>query len=253
LVTLACATFALSGAARAANRYPLLGTGSYSGPVKDGPRTLASSVNGLIVTVDPDSVSCQTSATFEDVEGGEPPGTNYDGVVWSGGIMFAERFLGQSVGYSGDYDVITGAPVNPLQPQEGAAGQNLDVFAYTSNVCTGLGPQGFPEIDAIGEGSIAACFTVSQSRVALDIVGGNGGDATLRFYRADGTLIDTITITGVGEFRYGFAMGDLSNSIAGFLIQTTDPSGVGIDNVCHEGTVVPTRALTWGSLKSKYR
>jgi hypothetical protein len=143
--------------------------------------------------------------------------------------------------------------VDPLQPQEGATGQNLDVFAYTSNVCTGLGALGWPDIDAIGEGSISVTFTTSQARVALDLVGGNGGDATLSFYRADGTFIDSVVVTGLGEFRYGFAMADLSNSIAGVLIQTTDPSGIGIDNVCHEGTVVPTRALSWGSLKSKYR
>lgn len=231
-----------------ASLIPLLGTDS---PRYDTPQL--SSATGLIVTVDPDSVSCVTKADFEDVAGGDAPGFPYDFPLWSGNILFAERFLGQSISYSGLYDVITGTPSNPLQVQPGATGQNLNVFTYVSNVLTGLGNLGFPDIDAIGEGSISILLPVSQSRIALDLVGGNGGDATLSFYRTDGSLIDELTVTGLGEFRYGFATGDLSNSIAGILIQTTDPSGVGIDNVCHEGTVVPARALSWGSLKTRYR
>jgi len=237
----------LAGAAFA-DREPLLGT--------EAPSTVPSvieSETGLIVTVLPESVSCATNANFEDVPGGDPPGVNYDFPVWSNGTLFAERFLGQSVSSFGDYDVISGTPTNPLTPQEGAAGQNVNVFNYVSNVLTGLGHLGFADIDAIGEGSIAVYFPTSQARIALDLVGGNGGSATLSFYRTDGTLIDIVQVTGLGEFRYGFATGDLSNSIAGILIQTTDPSGVGIDNVCHEGTVVPARALSWGSLKTRYR
>ena len=237
----------LTGAAYA-DRTPLLGTEAPgSGP------TNTLNATGLIVVVDPDSVSCTTNGNFEDVEGGDPPGVVYDFPFYSGGILFAERFLGQSVSNVLDYDFISGTPTNPLTPQEGAANQNLNVFTYTTNVLTGLGPLGWPEIDAIGEGSIAVFLPIAQARLALDIVGGNGGDATLSFYRADGSVIDVVTVTGVGEFRYGFATGDLSNSIAGILIQTTDPSGVGIDNVCHEGTVVPARALSWGSLKTRYR
>ena len=237
----------LAGAAFA-DRVPLLGT--------EAPSTVPSIIEnetGLIVTVSPDSVSCTTNANFEEVIGGDPPGTNYDFPVWSSGTLFAERFLGQSLSYFGDYDVVSGTPTNPLTPQEGAAGRNVNVFNYVSNVLTGLGNQGFPEIDAIGEGSIAVYFPTAQARIALDLVGGNGGSATLNFYRTDGTLIDIVQVTGLGEFRYGFATGDLSNTIAGILIQTTDPSGVGIDNVCHEGTVVPARALSWGSLKTRYR
>lgn len=227
---------------------PLLG---YDAPRHDTP-TLTNAT-GLIVTVNPDSVSCITKANFEDVVGGEAPGMSYDVPLWSGGVLFGERFLGQSIGYSGLYDVITGTPSNPLQIQAGAVGQNLSVFAYVTNVLTGLGNLGWPDIDAIGEGSIAIALPVNQSRIALDLVGGNGGDAVLSFYRADGTLIDALTVSGLGEFRYGFATGDLSNSIAGILITTTDPSGIGIDNVCHEGTVVPARALSWGTLKTRYR
>jgi len=237
----------LTGAAFA-DRAPLLGT--------DAPSTVPSiieSETGLIVTVSPDSVSCTTNANFEDVPGGEPPGVNYDFPVWSNGTLFAERFLGQSVNNFAGYDFITGTPVNPLTPQEGSANQNVNVFAYVSNVLTGLGTDGFPEIDAIGEGSIAVYFPTAQARIALDLVGGNSGSATLSFYRTDGTLIDVVQVTGLGEFRYGFATGDLTNSIAGILIQNTDPSGVGIDNVCHEGTVVPARALSWGTLKTRYR
>lgn len=232
------------------DKVPLLGSGT-TAPAPVVPGALSST--GLIVAVDPGTVPCSRIAAFSDVEGGDTPGINYDGVLWSGTILFAERFVGQTVGSSGDFDVVSGAPTDPLTPQEGLPGRNLDVFTYTTNVLAGLGPLGFPDLDAIGEGSIAIAFPVAQSQVSFQLVGGNGGSATLSFYRADGSLIDTIDITGLGEFTYGFKTLDGTSSISGILIQSTDPSGMGIDNVCHEPGVVGTRAVSWGSLKTLYR
>jgi hypothetical protein len=245
-------SFALASTAHAqlGDRAPLTGPGAPTPEITPG---ILENVTGAIVTVDPDSVSCEQEANFEDVAGGMPPGANYDAPLWSGGKLFGERFLGQTIGYSAEFDVISGTPSNPLQIIAGAAGQSLNVFQYVTNVLTGLGALGYPDIDAIGEGSIAILFPLAQHKIALDIVGGNSGTATVSFYRLDGTLIDSISITNLGEFRYGFATGDLTNAISGILIQTTDPSGVGIDNVCHEGAVVPARALSWGTLKTRYR
>jgi hypothetical protein len=207
----------------------------------------------LIVPVDPDSVPCTGSATFDNLPGGENPGTDYDGIVQNGGLGFAERFVGQSLSYNGDFDVVSGTPSSPLSLQVGAPGQNLDVFLYNSNVLAGLGNVGFPDLDAIGEGSIAISFPASQSRVSLDLVGGNGGSATLGFYRADGSLIDNVVVSGLAELRYGFATPDGQHSIAGILIQSTDPSGIGIDNICYDGGLTNSRAVTWSRIKRLYR
>ena len=72
------------------------------------------------------SVGPNTS-NFEDVTGSPFPGTVYNGVLTSGGVRYAERFAGQTLGFSGNNDVLSGAPSNPLTLQLGAANQNLDV------------------------------------------------------------------------------------------------------------------------------
>ena len=148
LAAVSALTFALSGTAHA-NRLPLLGSGT---AMPGGTPSSVTPVDSMIVAVDPSSVPCILMAAFDDVLGGETPGTNYDGFVWSGGLKFAERFMGQTVSYSGDFDVVSGTPISPLTLQVGTPGQNLDVFAYTTNVLAGLGHLGYPDLDAIGEG-----------------------------------------------------------------------------------------------------
>jgi hypothetical protein len=233
----------------AADRVPLVGTGS---PASFG-RPAVVSGGGQIVPIDTSLVMCSDSVTFSDIAGGGTPGTSYDGVLSSGGLLFSERFIGQSVSSSGDFDVISGSPSNHLKPQPGEPGQNLDVFDYAGNVLTGLGPLGFPDIDAIGEGSIAMYFPAVQSMVKLTIVGGNGGSATLRFYRRDGSLIDEVVVPAMGDLSYGFGTFDGSYIIAGILIQTDDASGIGVDNICYESMPTSARPVTWGNLKRRYR
>lgn len=233
----------------ASNRVPLVGLGSAT---LNGVPSVHGEIGGII-SVDPGTVVCSQPVTFAEIPGGETPGTNYDGVVFSGGMLFAERFAGQSAGFFGDYDLIGGAPSNPLMPQVGAAGANLNVFDYAGNALNGLGPLGFPDMDAIGEGSISMLFPAPLSRVKLDLVGGNGGTATLGFYRADGSLIDNVVVGVSGDLTYAFATFDNAPAIAGILIQNTDASGVGVDNICHNAGPVSTRAMNWGRLKQLYR
>jgi len=248
LVSLPALAFTLLGTAHADHR-PLTGPGD---PTPILGRAIVTSVEGAIIAVDPATVPCTQIATFEDVLGGDPPGTNFDGLLESGGLLFAERFQGQSLSYSGLFDVVSGVIEGPLALQQGLPGQNLDVFLFNSNVLAGLGHLGYPDIDAIGEGSMAILFPLPQSKVSFELVGGNGGSATLTFYRNDGSLIDTITISGLADLAYGFETADGTSSIAGILIQNTDPSGIGLDNVCHFGGVVGTPALTWGQIKVLY-
>lgn len=235
--------------AHAADRAPLVGT--LTAPL--GRHFVASVLTGDIVPIDTTLVSCSAVATFSDVDGGGTPGTNYDGVLASGGLLFSERFDGQSVSANGDFDGISGLPSNPLQPLVGEAGRNLDVFDYAGNALTGLGPIGFPDIDAIGEGSIAIYFAAAQSKVKFSLVGGNGGSATLRFYRRDGSLIGEVAVSDLTDLSYAFGTSDDSYSIAGILIQNTDASGIGIDDICYDQAPVSARSMTWGSLKRRYR
>ena len=242
-------TFALAGMAHA-DRTPLVGLGTTT---SSGTPSSVTPTGGLIVAVDPVTVPCLQIATFSDVLGGDSPGTNYDGLLFSGGLQFAERFMGQTLGSSGDFDLVSGSPVSPLTLQVGSAGQNLDVFAYTTNVLAGLGHLGFPDLDAIGEGSIAIYFPYPQSRVSFQLVGGNGGSATLSFFRMNGTLIDNVVVSGLADLGYGFATADDSPTISGILIQNTDPSGIGVVNICHDGGITGTRSVTWGNIKALYR
>ena len=240
----------MSGSALAGDRVPLVGTGPRT-PL-DRP-SVVSGVIGQIVPVDPELVPCPQLVTFAEVEGGPTPGTNYDDVLMSGDLLFSERFAGQSVSSNGDFDVISGLPSNPLQSQVGAPGQNLDVFDYSGNVLAGLGPIGYPDIDAIGEGSIAIYFAAAQSMVKLSLVGGNGGSATLSFYRRNGSLIDDVVVSDLADQPYGFGTLDGSSTIAGILIQSADESGIGVNNICYDPAPVLARKVTWGTLKLLYR
>jgi hypothetical protein len=241
---LACA---LAGTA-AADRIPLVG----SAPTANI-QPSAASATGLVTVVDPTTLGCVHIATFDDVSGAGVTGMNYDGTFSSMGVNFAERFVGQTLSYAGNFDVISGTPGNPLVLQAGLPGQNLDVFSYVTNVLAGLGQLGYPDFDAIGEGSIAMSFTLGQAQISLDVVGGNGGSATLDFYRGDGSLIDTVVLSGLADHSYGFKKSDGIPDIKGIVIQSTDPSGFGIDNVCHDVISDKTHSNTWGTLKTLYR
>lgn len=246
-VVFAIVACTLTGTA-VADRFPLVGSAATSNV-----QPFATSASGLVVLVDPASLSCVHTATFDDVSSGGITGANYDGPFSSVGVFFAERFAGQAIGYTGNFDAISGSPTNPLTLQAGLPGQNLDVFSYVTNVLAGLGPLGYPDFDAIGEGSIAMRFGVGQGQVGMDVVGGNGGSATLDFYRADGSFIDRIVLFGLADHSYGFLKSDGVPDIAGILIQSTDASGIGIDNVCHDVSSVRAQPSTWGTLKSLYR
>jgi hypothetical protein len=195
----------------------------------------------------PGSLTGTGLITFDDVAGGTAPGTNYDAVFESNGADFAERFVGQTNTPSGGFDVLSGSPTGTLSLAVGVAGQNLNVFSYNpSNVLTGLGPVGFPNFDAIGEGSFAVLFDFDQSEFGFDLVGGNNGNAYASFFRRDGSLIDQIILAGLSDQSYAFSREGGINDIAGISIYNDDGGGIGFDNLRHDvpggpgpGTQVP--------------
>jgi hypothetical protein len=226
-------------------------------PVPSASSLLPSAVStGLIQQIDPSTLVGRGLITFHDVAGGSGPGTNYDGILTSGGAQFAERFVGQalstlSVPFSGDFDVLSDSASNPLALQVGAPNQNLDVFTdiFGDNILAGLGPVGFPDLDAIGAGSVALLFSSDKSEVGFDVFGiDGGGSITIDFFRRDGSLIDTIsipTVAGTDVVTLSFQRVPTINDIAGFSIQNTDPAGLGYDNI-RFGTsmVTPLPALS---------
>lgn len=177
--------------------------------------------------------------TFEDLPQIGEPGTNYDDVFFSAGVGFAERFVGQAVTYSGNFDQLSGTPTADLSLQVGLAGENLNIFAGTyggeyGNVLDGLGPQGYPSFDAIGEGSFAMLFSTEQSEFGFQLIGGNGGNAYLDFFARDGSLIDSIVVSGLSDNFYGFSREGGVQDIAGISIWNDDPAGIGIDDIIHD-------------------
>ena len=172
--------------------------------------------------------------TFDDVAGGPAPGTNYDNIFVSGGASFAERFSGQTNTPAGGFDVLSGTPAGPMALAVGAAGQNLNIFTFSTQVLTGLGPTGFPNFDAIGEGSFAVLFTTDQSEFGFQLVGGNGGTATVDFFKRDGTLIESVVLASLADAFYGFSREGALQDIAGISIFNNDGGGIGFDNLKHD-------------------
>ena len=209
----------------------------------------ATAAQAQITQVAYGSLTGTQTVTFDDVAGGAAPGTNYDGVFFSNGVGFAERFVGQTLSTGTGFDTLGGAPSGGgLTLQVGAPGQNLNVFVNgASQVLTGLGPTGFPSFDAIGEGSFAALFSSDQSQFGFQLVGGNGGNAFVSFFRGNGSLIQTINLTGLADTFYGFQRDGGVNDIRGISIYNSDEGGIGFDNLKFD-----VRSITPGGVFSMY-
>lgn len=205
--------------------------------------TLAgSAVAAPINTVLYSSLTVGGLEDFETLAAGPLPGTNYDAIVDLDGTAYAERFAGQTLGTSGDFDTLSGTPTGSLSLVAGAANQNLVAADLGGVGITGLGPLGYPLDGANGEGAFSILLDVDSAEFGIEIRGGNGGSATLRFFRRDGTLIDTVTLPGLTDGLYGFAREAAVADIAGISITNDDPNGVGYDNVRFHQTQVPEPA-----------
>lgn len=209
----------------------------------------ASAAQAQITQVAYGSLTGAQTVTFDDV----PGNANYDSIFFSNGVGFAERFVGQTLTNSSNFDVLGGAPTGgSLVLQLGAANQNLSVLVNAgTNVLTGLGPLGYPSADSIGEGAFAALFSSDQSQFGFQLVGGDGGTAFVSFFRANGSLIQTIALSGLANTFYGFQRDGGVNDIRGISIYNNDAGGIGFDNLRFDvpsvGGAVPEPA-TWAMM-----
>ena len=190
-------------------------------------RTLTSREEQVAI-IDPGTLVCNDVIDFNDLATG-----NYDGIIDKGFVKFAERFSGQTVAAAGSFDVLSGTPNDPISLQVGDANKNLHVTSFGgSQVIDGLGPSGFPNFNAIGEGAISFMFNYDQSELAITTNGSNNGVATASFFRRDGSLIETKTLSlGVGAKVFAFRRAGEVNDIAGVSITNTDGGGINYDNL----------------------
>ena len=83
-------------------------------------------------------------------------------------------------------------------------------------------------------------------------MGGNGGSAFLSFFRADGSLISDITLSGLANGFYGFSREGGVNDIFGVSIWNADDGGIGFDNLKHDvaSTINPAvpEPSTWAMM-----
>lgn len=184
----------------------------------------------------------------------------------SDGALFAERFAGQVLTYAGTFDVLTGMPSNPLRLQVGLANQNLRIYYTTitqSQVLVGNGPPGWPDYDSIAEGSFAVLFDYDQAEFGFQLLGGDGGPATVDFFRRDGTLIDSIEIPNITVADYGFqrvggtgagAMPTHTYAMDGtYEVSLCVTDDEGLRSCCSGAQVVATDETTWDAIKAQYR
>jgi len=180
---------------------------------------------------------------FEDLPSVPFPGVNVDGILNvmtansdSRVVSLAERFVGQTVGVIGDFDVLRGTPTDPLTLQPGAPGKNLAVATMAgSHTLVPYGEAGFPSFNAYGEGAFAVLFPAPVSQFGFQAFFSHGGDpAVVQFFRGDGTLIDAITVIvpgGIGPHSFGFMRESGINDIAGVSIHNRDLGGLAYDNL----------------------
>lgn len=206
----------------------------------------ASGAFGGILQVDYFSLSGVAGANFEDLGLANNDQVTFDSIFESGNTSFGESFAGQTVTANGDFDVLSGSPTDPLTLLAGDADTNITAIDggagdVGNTSITGSGPTGFPNADAVGEGSIAILFDFDQSEFGFDIVGGNSGGATAQFWARDGSLIDEIIFSlGSSTFQsFGFRTDDSSQTVAGVSIFNNDPGGIGFDNFIFDVAGVP--------------
>jgi len=210
----------------------------------------ATSAQAQIAQVAYGSLSGTQSVSFGGVPGGAAPGTNYDNILVVNGVAFGEHFEGQTVTANGNYDQINGNPTNGLTLVAGASGHNVSVFqAPPGPVLSGLGTLGFPASDAIGEGAFSILFGSDQSEFGLVLTGSDGGPAYLGFYRADGSLIQLLSFSGLPLVSsLGFQRDGGVHDIRGVSYWNADVTGMGLAAIRFDVPSAVPEPSTWAMM-----
>lgn len=171
----------------------------------------------------------------------------YGGGAGSPTVTFDGYFTGQSLGLGcggAATGCVVGAPTGPLSLAAAAPDTRIvnDGAVPTSPVLSG---------SPLFNGPIAILFSTLQVGVGLsggffDAVGGTAITA----YGADGSVLGSVTNTGLGNEFLGLVTDDGSASIAGLLFSLvgSEPAGFGIDNLRFgvQGQVVVPEPVSLG-------
>lgn len=209
----------------------------------------ATSLPAQVTQVNFANLTGTQSVSFASVPGGAPPGTNYDSILVVNDVGIGEHFSGQTVTPLGNFDQLGGSPAGGLTLLPGEAGHNLDVFQSPAGaVLSGVGTLGFPENDAIGEGAVSFLFATDQSEFGFGLAGGNGGNAYVSFFRQDGSLIESFTLSNLPLIAaFGFSRDGGIHDIRGVSIWNDDITGFGIRSLRYDVSSVPEPA-SWGMM-----
>ncbi len=210
----------------------------------------ASSLPAQVAQVNYASLTGTEFISFADVVGGPSPGTNYNSVIGVDGVAFGERFSGQILTPFGNFDQLSGSPTAGLTLLSGAAGQNLAFFQSPAGlVLSGVGPAGFPVFDAIGEGAVSLLFSSDQSEFGIRLTGGNGGTATIAFFRDDGSLIQSVLLGNLPLVSsFGFVRDGGVMDIRGISIWNDDVTGIGLAGLRHNIQSAVPEPTTWAMM-----
>ncbi|MDU8910228.1 hypothetical protein [Aestuariicoccus sp. MJ-SS9] len=188
-----------------------------------------------VCEVPQDSLRFTRDITFDALPSGLGVGRELDGIVDESGARFGRYFSGQVLETVGTFDRANGTPTQPLALMAGGKGHNLGAMRlYGTNILHGHGPRGFPNPDAVGEGTIAVLFDRDQPALAFDIVGGERGSAVVTFLNRAGGVLHRLALSELSEATYTFERRGRIPDIAGLLIENDDPEGIGIDNLRFE-------------------
>ena len=187
----------------------------------------------------------QTLVTFEILPPRPEPGYALDyGIAFPGGRI-GSAFAGQASRAENGFDQLSGAPTAPLTLITGPDGQGLSLATHRgfgSLAVYPLGPEGFPAIEARGEGSVAVLFDEDICQVGMlvhsdyaDPLGANSalrGSVDFTAYSRSGDLLGTIShMLTPGISSHALRSTDSLSTIAGLTIENSDPGGIALDDL----------------------
>lgn len=146
------------------------------------------------------------------------------------GITFGERLAGQVNTPVDGFDRISGMPAFPLtmEVDDVTPETGVNVVAFRGTAIDGLGTVGFPDFDALGEGSLTLLFDRDQRVVSFDVFGSNGGSAYIQFFARDGSAVGAMRLLNLKDTTH--LVSSAETNIAAMTITNDDYGGFGFDD-----------------------
>jgi MYXO-CTERM domain-containing protein len=207
---------------------------------------------GSITPIDYTSVTANGGENFNTLP---TSFVTQDSIMHGVGISFGKKLAGQTVGTASEtifgaaelFDTLSGSPTAPLTLEAGPAGHNLwtGVAGTPSVVLSTGGPNGVTfGPGGLGHGSIAFMFDSDVSQLGFLVGGQNGSTGVLNFFRRDGSLIDTVSISLSGvpgtytpDLKFGFETSNGAAEIAAVTMTHNDFAGVYMDDFIFNASV----------------